>query len=139
MQDSIEGPLTPDRPVVRRTASSLLAKFLPNKTIEHKMALTGPTLRENPRVSYATLDCSISLGSQSQDSNAGENESDEDEEEEDDEIQYEDHKHPTRKISRHHRGWLASNFNVSFSTQRWTCIDRPSADSGKRNTSTASG
>jgi len=46
----------PDRLVVRHTASSLLAKFLPNQRTEHKMSAAAHTLRTKAPVSYAESD-----------------------------------------------------------------------------------
>src|SRR4030088_3429167 len=100
MQVSIEGIVSPDRPVVRRTASSLIAKFLPNQNIEHKMAATDRTLRAKPRVSYAPSDSSASPGSQSQDFVDLVGNDTEDDEDEDDEIQYEERKRSARRFSR---------------------------------------
>lgn len=51
---------SPDRIVVRHTASSILAKFLPNQRTHHKMEAAGRSLRERAleQPSYAETDVS---------------------------------------------------------------------------------
>lgn len=51
----------PDRVIVRHTASSILAKFLPNQRTHHKMDAARPTLRERGQgqPSYAESDASV--------------------------------------------------------------------------------
>lgn len=53
-KEGISGPQ--GRSVRRNTASSLLARILPNQNIEHKMAATNHSLKPKAQVTYAQYD-----------------------------------------------------------------------------------
>jgi hypothetical protein len=125
MQVSIDEIVNSDRPVVRRTASSLLAKFLPNKSTEHKMAASGPALRAKPRVSYAVSDSSASSESPSQDFvDLAADESEDDDE--DDEIQYEKRKRPAGRALRPQKS-VGPSLQVNFLDKASRSTNRISA------------
>ncbi len=59
MQAPTEGLAGSSRPSARRnTASSLLARILPNQNLEHKMAAAGHSLRAQMPISYTESDTS---------------------------------------------------------------------------------
>lgn len=73
MQIPGEGLSSSEIPTVRRsTASSLLAKFLPNQKVEHKMAAAKNSLRSKLSISYAESAGSIPSAHPTQGKSRGE-------------------------------------------------------------------
>ena len=92
------------------TASSLLAKFLPNQRVEHKMAAAKPSLRSKPSISYAESEGSTpSVPQTPEKSREGFVAIDAEEESEDELIKYVERKSSGRHSLRSRRSLIMSS------------------------------